>query len=499
MEEATRCDFYARHEVAAVAGPLSEWVELISPQRERTELRARVPGVDETHWHGPAIQDSLAELQDDYAQAMRVATLGYLLHSRPFRLKMSPLGLPPPPPPPTPPEIGVVTTPPHDFAGVLTEVQQLALGAAPQLLACQLGVHLESLWMRDAVLVQDDLALLELPSSLANFCSLQATKLDEIVLQLRYAWVEAAESALQERLEVGHSSENAEYAEAASARDAYEAGRLPRLLRLLALRMQSELHSLVLSSMAAYLRLLHAFATPDSELQPLSVPPAEWVHALPPAQPALLAVSLVLREDGGLDFEPPLAAVEEALAATLEALPVETAGVPSLAPRVFNCWGLDRLDEEPLSSLHPDGPPVLEARAALRRMLRASLERPQQLLEVFGAFAELGAISIPEHLAAVEARGCDLAAYADEIAKWRQTAELVRAAAPSEVHCRLLLVHCAALQAELEAKAHELAAGVAELVVAELAAASLRISESYAAIYERLQQVTLTLPLALTP
>jgi hypothetical protein len=54
----------------------------------------------------------------------------------------------------------------------------------------------------------------------------------------------------------------------------------------------------------------------------------------------------------------------------------------------------------------------------------------------------------------------------------------------------MLLVHCAALQAELEAKAHELAAGVAELVVAELAAASRRISDRYAAIYERLQQAS---------
>ena len=181
--------------------------------------------------------------------------------------------------------------------------------------------------------------------------------------------------------------------------------------------------------------------------------------------------------------------MEGALAAVLEALPAETSGVPALAPRVFS-WGLERLDEEALPSLRADDPLVLEARAALDGMLRASLERPQQLLEVFGAFAELGAISIPEHLAAVEARGCDLAAYADEIAKWRQTAERVRAAAPSEVHCRMLLVHCAALQAELEAKAHELAAGVAELVVAELAAASRRVSDSYAGIFERLQQAS---------
>jgi len=58
-------------------------------------------------------------------------------------------------------------------------------------------------------------------------------------------------------------------------------------------------------------RLLRTFATPDAELAPLSAPPAEWVHALPPAQPALLAVSLVLRDDGGLDFEPPLAEVDQ--------------------------------------------------------------------------------------------------------------------------------------------------------------------------------------------
>ena len=62
----------------------------------------------------------------------------------------------------------------------------------------------------------------------------------------------------------------------------------------------------------------------------------------------------------------------------LDALPAETTGVPSLAPRVFS-WGLERLDEEPLPSLRADDPLVLEARAALDGMLRASLERPQQV------------------------------------------------------------------------------------------------------------------------
>ena len=47
--------------------------------------------------------------------------------------------------------------------------------------------------------------------------------------------------------------------------------------------MQDELQGLVLSSMAAYLALLHTFATPDDELD---APPELWVQALPPAQPA---------------------------------------------------------------------------------------------------------------------------------------------------------------------------------------------------------------------
>lgn len=88
----------------------------------------------------------------------------------------------------------------------------------------------------------------------------------------------------------------------------------------------------------------------------------------------------------------------------------------------------------------------------------------------------------------MQARGCSLAQYEEEMAKWRNMAEAVRACAPSEVHCRLLLVHCAALQSELEAKANELAAGVAELVVAELRERSRQISDAYQAIFERLQE-----------
>ena len=40
VEEATRCDFYARHEVADA---LSEWHELITPQKENKAVRQRVP------------------------------------------------------------------------------------------------------------------------------------------------------------------------------------------------------------------------------------------------------------------------------------------------------------------------------------------------------------------------------------------------------------------------------------------------------------------------
>ena len=77
--------------MGAVAGPLSEWVELITPRRERAELRARVPRADEADWQGPAIQDSLAELQGDYAQAMRTLTLpltGRTPHPHPHQARI---------------------------------------------------------------------------------------------------------------------------------------------------------------------------------------------------------------------------------------------------------------------------------------------------------------------------------------------------------------------------------------------------------------------------
>ena len=482
VEEATRCDLYARNEVGDT---LSDWAELITPQRERASLRPRVPGASagsqagEARWQGVAMRACLDELRDGYAQAQRLATLRYLLHSGAFRSKSAPLGLPRPPPPPPPPEVGVVRIPQHDFAAGLERMQSSGalLAATAELLASQAGVHGESLWLRDETLVQDDLAQLGPPCKLANFCIVQAAKLDALCSQLRTTWVGNAESAVLLQLQ-----DAPEFRAAAADADAYHAGRLPRLLRQLALRMQAELQSLVLSSMEAYLALLGTFATPPVELDR---PAGEWVHALPPATPALLEVSLVLdTATGELGFSPPLADVEAGLTTVLDKLAVETEGVPDLAPRVMATVGLEHAE---LATVLADDGKLLGARSELARLLRASLQRPTQLLALFRQFSELATISVASHLEAVAARGCSLAQYADEMGKWRDMADEIRALAPSTVHCRLLLVHCAQLQEDLVAKALRLATGVAELVVAELNAESAAISTRYAAIHERLQ------------
>ena len=269
---------------------------------------------------------------------------------------------------------------------------------------------------------------------------MQHSQLEKLAEQLGTVWVASADAALQKAL-----AEYAPFRDVAVDRAAYEAGVMPRLLRLLSLRMQSELQSLVLASMGAYLGLLALFATPPSELDR---PASGWVHALPPALPALLSVSLVLREGGALDFEPPLAEVQRGLCDVLEALPRETGAVPALAARVFSrlelpdesllsldaqtnehviaarvelsrlLQALSSLSPRPAGGLRPQphprapsGPPVASALdpsltwAGRPVVEQASLQRPQQLLALFTSlFEELATLDIAEHLAAVQAR-----------------------------------------------------------------------------------------------
>ena len=231
------------------------------------------------------------------------------------------------------------------------------------------------------VLVDEEVEKLELPCKLANFLTLQAAKSESINAQLRSQWVPACEAHVHQELQSLHN-----FSAASTDMELYAASRAPRVLKQLALLMQDELRSLVLTSMRAYLKLLGHYATPAEELgQPVS----EWVHALPQPEPPLLRVMLRLGSGGEICFDPPLASVEQGLTQVLMTMISSTEGIPALAHRVMHMLNLP---EEHLATLCADDKQLLAAKEELASLIAESMQRPNQLLELFLEYAELAQI-----------------------------------------------------------------------------------------------------------
>ena len=152
--------------------------------------------------------------------------------------------------------------------------------------------------------------------------------------------------------------------------------------------MSDELRSLVLSSMGAYLALIHEYATPEKELE---ANPEDWVNALPTARPALITVTLQL-EGGELVFDPPLGSVVASLNSILEAFVVHTQGVPAVGGGNTVVHTLD-LPFATLATLPQDDATLAATRAELNAILERSLHRPKQILGIFSQYSELVQVS----------------------------------------------------------------------------------------------------------
>ena len=185
--------------------------------------------------------------------------------------------------------------------------------------------------------------------------------------------------------------------------------------------------------------------------------------------------------------EPALDDVCAALQEGLEAFVTETGAVPEVAGRILTAL---QLPETYLPTVDPAHAAVAAARAALSSLLDASMSRPKQLVDLFTTFEVLATTDPDGYAAALKEKHPTLAQYSAEIKKWSEMASAVRAAAPSDVHCRLLRVHCGELQAELVERAENLRAVVAGLVVDELQEKAAEIGASYESIHARLQQAS---------
>lgn len=71
--------------------PLSE----ISSVLDEKALKRRVVGEDEASWQGMAMQESFAQLHEQYVMAMQRATTDYQMEDAAFRRTVAPLRLPP--------------------------------------------------------------------------------------------------------------------------------------------------------------------------------------------------------------------------------------------------------------------------------------------------------------------------------------------------------------------------------------------------------------------
>ena len=404
-------------------------------------------------WFEGITSQALGAQLEIYSQAMGRAALDQSLRTCSVS---TPPGLPPPSDAPAP-SLGVEAIWPAAGTGATPLPSPPALVADSALLRCTRRVWAESLWLSATSLVAG--LPMELPCRLDEFIETQATHVDGVGRRLREEWVPACERILAQ--EVG--------AMRGVSTNSYAHGRGPRLLQLLRLMMQDQLQALEYSTLAEILRLVCRFAVPASEC---SSPVIQWVHEWPPAAPPLLAVALRL-EDSSLVFAPTLEEVAAALEGLFDRAAGATAGLPAV---VASELGVDALEE--LRSLDkaasddarlcPRRMSVLAARGEVRRMVERSLERPRQLRAHMAQFEELASMAESGYLDGLRESAPSLEAFGVELRRWGEVAETVRAAAPSEVHCRLLLVHTEELRAELVAKAETLQRGVADLLHAEL-------------------------------
>ncbi|KAL1514588.1 hypothetical protein AB1Y20_003682 [Prymnesium parvum] len=339
-------------------------------------FKKRTVGSDEARltparWQGKAAQQSLAELRTEYVAAMKLATLNYEMLSAPFRNKIKPLKLPRPKVKPVP-EQGCVVLPETETKDARKCMQDNLFHADATLLACTRMVFDESYWMRDTLLLSTRLDYLDPPSSLSNFVTVQSSTLDSVRTKLLTSWVPGVESIVHQELgtlpEFEHAMDEKQFLES----------RIPRFLKQIGLLMQDELQLMVLESMRAYLELLNLFATPQAELHKK---PEEWVHALPNADPALLSITLKLK-DGMLLYEPSLEQVAEKLKQCLEAFVDQTDNIPQIGNKGMRSY---TLPEQTLNTLRKDDRQLVGARVDLEQLLDASLMRPRQLLELYQA------------------------------------------------------------------------------------------------------------------
>ena len=468
FEAEARYYLFLTEQVAANAN-LSD----VSAVLDEEALKRRVVGDDEAMWQGEAMYESLMQLHDDYNTAMQRSTADYQMLDKALRSKVAPLRLPDPVTK-TVSEKGTIDIPAHDYAASRAAVEATLFQADQTVSKCIKLIHDESFWLRETTLIVSDAGQLDTPYKLELFLQVQAAKLEEIKARLNNVWIPAVEAHIQQELSATPDFEKA------VEMNVYESSRVPRILKQIALLMQDELRSLVLTTMGAYLEFIKTYSTPASDLE---IEPSVWVHDLPLAMPALLAVTLKL--DGTeLKFEPPLDEVVASLNQVLEAFVAQTRGVPQVGSHVMHMLALP---EETLTTLEENDVTLQATRTELNAMLASSIIRPKQLMGVYEEYAELVGTEIDAHLATIKSKKYSLEQYSEEINKWRQMGTKVSDATPPEVHCRLLRVACGELKVSLATKAEAIARGVAGLVVEELQNCADKMGGTYEAIFNRLQ------------
>ena len=417
-----------------------------------------------------------AEARDEYDAAMRRAQLDYKMLSADFNRQVGPLALTAPAVPVVP-ESGVIQVAEEkaSFEATRGAIDATLFVAKVELLGCWREAFQECAWMREPAHLLFDAAptAIERPAPLPLFAGSQEARLRTMTERLKTQWV-LAEEAVVERT-VGDANLTA-----GLGAEEYDGSLVQRLLRQVTQLMQDELQRMVLTSVEAMLTLLGECATPPAELDAEA---EKWVHALPPATPALLQVALRL-VDGELVFQPSLDEVRAGLAHTMRALLSETAGVPQLQPGSFVRYNLPQAW---LGTLRTEDERFLHAQAQLHVLLDTSLQRPQQLHQMLlTEFAELASLDEATYLDELQQQKLELDGYGAAITKWRTTAQRAGAACPADVHCRLLLVQCSELQEALADKARALAVGVGGLVAKELFAIAEEIGSKYETIHSKL-------------
>ncbi|GBF98747.1 dynein heavy chain axonemal [Raphidocelis subcapitata] len=296
---------------------------------------------------------------------------------------------------------------------------------------------------------------------LEEFEQAQGAATDATANHLRDNWLAAIKHTVKTQFrDVGKGW----YSLAEARQDTYEFSKLKRLLVRVRLQQQDTLRDLALSSTARLLEYTSASVAWDAAVRSTAVVDLGSPHAGSRRSAPLLAAEMTVSPDGlSLGYGTGPEAVHSRLMALFDNGLQRLQGLPDLEPQLMEhlFWPEPRK----LTSLHPQEPEAVAARAALEEALARGLLPMRDYLNCWKRYEPLLALSVEAEVERLAARGAELTLGEVQASVARAVADLreMEAALPATMNLGLVQVNCVKVRDLLLRKQERLATALKSL------------------------------------